>query len=286
MKIKNKKKIFITGSNGFIGTHLSKKLSKKFKVYKPTRKSLNLLDEKKIQENLNKTKPDILIHLASSTKFYFNKNLEKKNQFFNTYKTTINIAKNINKECKLIIFFGSIEEYGKSKKPFSEGSICKPISYYGKYKLKSFFEIQKIMKEKKSSYIWLRPSLTYGKGDNKERFLGGLITSIKEKRTFKMDSSKKIRDFLYIDDLCKIVLLILNNEKKKYPKILNLSSKNYIQLLDIPNIVGKIKKEKIKVKYIKKNNINIDLINSNKNLLKIFPKIKFTSFKNGIKKLI
>ena len=28
-----------------------------------------------------------------------------------------------------------------------------------------------------------------------------------------MDSSKK-NDFLYIDDLCKIVLLILNNEKK------------------------------------------------------------------------
>ena len=113
---------------------------------------MNLLDEKKIQENLNKTKPDILIHLASSTKFYFNKNLEKKNQFFNTYKTTINIAKNINKECKLIIFFGSIEEYGKSKKPFSEGSICKPISYYGKYKLKSFFEIQKIMKRNRVTF--------------------------------------------------------------------------------------------------------------------------------------
>ena len=35
-------------------------------------------------------------------------------------------------------------------------------------------------------------------------------------------------------------------------------------------------KKKIKIKYIKKNNINFDLINSNKNLLKIFPKVKFT----------
>ena len=45
MKIKKAKKIFITGIILSIGTHLSKKLSKKFKVYKTTRKSLNFLNE-------------------------------------------------------------------------------------------------------------------------------------------------------------------------------------------------------------------------------------------------
>ena len=79
MKKKNKiKKILITGANGFIGKHLKKKLFKLYKLDTPSKKKLNLNDKKKLKLYLQKTKPEIIIHLASSTKFKKKKKFRKK----------------------------------------------------------------------------------------------------------------------------------------------------------------------------------------------------------------
>ena len=58
-----KKKIIITGGSGRFGKFL-KSYSSKYKLLFPTKKELNILNEKNIQIYLNTNKPDILIHLA------------------------------------------------------------------------------------------------------------------------------------------------------------------------------------------------------------------------------
>ena len=145
----NKLKIFISGANGFIGNHLKNYLSKNYYLLTPNKKKLDLNNKIKLKEFLKKKKPDIIIHLASSTKFKSNSNLEKNNQISNTFNTTKNLVDNLNIECELIIFFGSIEEYGKTKTPFKEIQKVKPISYYGKYKYSSFKYIKNKIKKKK-----------------------------------------------------------------------------------------------------------------------------------------
>ena len=60
--------IFITGSNGFIGSHLKEYLNKIYSNYilfTPSSKELNLLDEVAVENYILLNKIDIIIHLAN-----------------------------------------------------------------------------------------------------------------------------------------------------------------------------------------------------------------------------
>ena len=282
----NKLKVFISGSAGFIGKHLKKKLENDYILITPSRKKLNLNNISQVKNYLKICKPDIILHLASATKFKINKSDEKINQIKNTFDVTKNLVKSFNPECKLIVFFGSIEEYGKSKLPFKENQTPKPITYYGEYKHKSFQYVSKYLKKKNINYLWVRPSLTYGKGDNVERFLGYVVNSIKKKRKIIIKSGNEIRDYIHIDDLCKVIFLIIQNYKKDYKCILNISAQNYVKIKFIKHFIEKFINKKMNYKLIISKKKQINLYSSNKKLLKFFPKLQFMSFKDGLIKTL
>ena len=286
MMKKNRLKIFISGSNGFIGKHLKKNLFKNYILVTPTKKRLNLNKKKNLKEYLKKHDPDIIINLAASTKFKSNQINEKQNQIINTLNLNKNLVNSINPKCRLIIFFGSIEEYGSISTPFKENQHVLPLTYYGKYKYKSYLYIKKFLKRKKLNYIWLRPSLTYGYGDNNERYLGYIINSIKKNKTFIVKPGEQIRDFIHVDDLCKALRLIIKNYKKKFNCILNISAQNYIKIRLIPSIIENIIQKKIKFVFEKTDKKEINLCNSNLKLKKIFPNLKFMSFEKGLIKTL
>ena len=283
---RNRLKIFITGSKGFVGTHIKNTFKQKYQLLTPSKKILNLNNVLNLKKFINKNKPHIIIHLASSTKFKKKKLNEKSNQIYNTFNTTKNLIKNINPDCKLIIFFGSIEEYGKAKCPFQEKQTVKPVTYYGKYKYKSYLYISSYLKKKKINFIWLRPSLIYGFGDNKERFLGHILESIKKNKNFSIMPGNQVRDYIHVDDICRVLSLLILNYKRKYNFILNISSQNYLKIKYIPEMIEKLINRKINY-VIKKPNIKeIDLLSSNKKLLNLFPNLKFMSFKKGLIKTL
>lgn len=287
MMKQNKSNIFISGSTGFIGNHLKKYLRKKnYSLITPNKKTLNLKNKYLLKKFLNKKKPKIIIHLASSTNFNNDKISEKKNQFSNTFLITKNLIDSINRDCNFLIFFGSIEEYGKIKTPFKETSNVKPFSYYGKYKNLSLKYLEKYTIKNKINYVWIRPSLTYGQNDNKQRFLGYIFDSIKNNKKIFIKNGNQFRDFLYIDDLCKVINLLIKNRNKKFNAILNISSQNYVKLRSIPKIIEKIIKKKIYYNVRTNANSKINLLNSNKKLLTLFPNLKFTDFDKGLTKTL
>lgn len=61
-------KILLTGGNGFIGKNLYEILSKEYRIYKPNRKELNLLDSENVQEYLKKIDLILLFILRSGVK--------------------------------------------------------------------------------------------------------------------------------------------------------------------------------------------------------------------------
>ena len=63
---------------------------------------------------------------------------------------------------------------------------------------------------------------------------------IKKNKKFYIQPGNQIRDYLYINDLCKVLILIINNYQKKYNFVLNISSKNYIKIKSIPKMIEKI----------------------------------------------
>ena len=285
MKKKSKKKILITGSNGFIGFHLKRKLNVKYELFTPSKKQLNLKYKPRLKKYLNKVKPDFIINLTSSTNFKKKYEIEKSNQLNNTFLTNKNLVDTINKNCELVIFFGSIEEYGECRLPYNEKMRPKPRTLYGKYKYKAYLYTKRYMKKKKLNYIWLRPSLTFGYKDNKGRYLGSIINSLISKKKIYLRPGNQTRDYIYVDDLCRIIELLLIANDRNFNTVLNISAQNYVKLRSIPKKIEKFLN--IKMNYVfKKNNNQIDMLNSNKKLKKLFPKFKFSNFDNALKKII
>lgn len=289
--MKKKIRVLITGSRGFVGRSLKKYLKNKIEldVICDDKSKFDLSKKFFFKLLLKKSKPNIIIHLASRTVSGSKSIQEDKLQFKNTLKPIKNLIeciKPLNGVQKLI-FIGTIEEYGKAKNPYKENSRAKPISSYGSFKLKCFNFVKKNLTKNNIKYIWLRPSLMFGPEDNKERFLGSIFYSAKEKKMTAINLDKQIRDYLFVEDFNRFVYLHLI--KKELPKlrVLNVTNQNWLSLIQVMNMLSKMSENKIK-KYLKIYNKkdNSKLINSGTLFKKYYPNFKFTDFKYALKKTL
>ena len=89
-------------------------------------------------------------------------------------------------------------------------------------------------------------------------------------------------DYLYIDDLCKVVECFINNKPKS--KIINVTPTNSIDLVSVSNIINEIGTYKSKI-IIKNKNLNYEYTGDNFVLLQEMKNFEFTSYKNGMKKV-
>lgn len=204
---------------------------------------------------------------------------EDKLQYKNTTLPIINLVNSI-KYChnfKKIIFFGTIEEYGLAKLPFSEIQKTRPVSSYGIAKVKA---LQYVKKYNKNNYIWLRPFLIFGKNDNKKRFLGSLFHGLLSNKKIRLSLSSQIRDFLYVNDVCKFIELLIKKNINIKGNILNLTSENWINLNYIFYYLSKsIQKKLNKLIVNVTSEKHLDYYSSGNLFKKYFKKFKFTNFK-------
>lgn len=285
---KIKDKVLITGSKGFVGKHLVDLLNKKnYHVYAPTKKELNLNNLIDLKNYMKLNQPSFIIHLAARTVPNINSHQEFKKQLKNTLVPTENIAKSLNKNLKLIIGVGSIEEYGNVTSPYNETILPKPQSSYGLVKYLSCLQFQNFCNERKIKHIWLRPSLIFGNGMSSDRLIGGFINSCKLKKNFKLNNPNSIRDHLYVNDFCRVILYILKNYKNFNSETYNVSSENYFKN---STLIKKIMKQLSKKISISNQINNISRINSYTNSgLKLNKKLKnfeYTSIDLAINQML
>ena len=206
--------ILITGSSGFIGTNLLKKLiyNKKFNILLLNRKKKIFKSKKRILSiksdiNLNssvlnkieKFSPNILIHLAWENI----PDYSKKNSELNVYKQ-INFFKKILKikSLKKIIITGSCSEY-KNKSHLTS-------TFFVKAKKK----IKQYLKNNNISLVWLKLFFVYGKGQRKNSLIPFIVSSIKNKKNIVLKKPNMICDFIHVNDVCKFLLNHLNKKKE------------------------------------------------------------------------
>mgnify|MGYP001415378680 CR=1 FL=1 len=128
------KKIVVTGGSGRFGEIL-KKYKTKNKLFFPTKKQLDILNPKKIQNYLKKNKPDILIHLAGLSRpmQIHQKKIEKSIDL--NIIGTANITKAcIHNKIKLI-YFSTNYVYPGVKGDYKENSPLLPVNNYAWSKL-------------------------------------------------------------------------------------------------------------------------------------------------------
>ena len=226
-----KKKILITGINGYIGNSLNKfLLIKGFDVWGIDKKSynnktikINLLNYKETKKCIKSFSSfDVIIHTAA---------IAHKNSFFKNKKhnTNIIITQNIINSIKNInchfIFLSSISVYGedKRKSPVRTKDLLLPSSSYGKSKKKC----EEILKNSIKNCDILRLSPVYSSSnliDIKKRVLIPLISKFK-----MIIKPSPYYSFCSIDTIKMSILNLITNGKNKF-NIYNISdSKLYSQ---------------------------------------------------------
>jgi len=249
------KKILILGSEGQIGFHLKKFLKKKkYKILE-----FDLV--RSIKDDLRKSENIRLIKLVKKSQFIFflafdvgGSRYLKKHQ--NTYKFISNNMKLMTNTFEVISRF-------KKKFIFASSQMSNmSFSNYG---------ILKNIGEKYSNIlngIVVKFWNVYGieKDLSKSHVITDLILKgLKKNKIQILTSGKEVRDFLYAEDCCAGLEIIMKkfNIIKKFNKPVDLTTGKYTSILNIAKIIKKILYEKKLIVSIKTSK-KIDTIQKNK----------------------
>lgn len=285
------KNILITGGAGYIGSNLVNKLIKikGYQIFvidnlstgkrdfindKATFYNINLQNKKKLETFFFKNKIDLIIHLAASISV---EESEKKNSKYkkNNIIATSNLISLSKKYSVKNFFFSSTAAvYGNIRgiSKYKENLICKPVNYYGKTKLVSEKEIIKKFSKPIENYVILRffnvlgSSLNYKTGPI-PTFSNHLVKNICSsiiKKTFqvkifgsdyKTRDGTCIRDYIHVEDLTDIIMLISKKillKEKKIKKILNCGYGYGFSVKEIVKEFEKLLKRKLKISFEKR----------------------------------
>ena len=273
--------IFITGSNGFIGSHLKEYLNKsysKYNLFTPSSKELDLSDELAVDDYILGNKIDIIIHLAN--KGGDRTTVDMKNITEYNLRIFFNIAKH-EKNVKKIISFGSGAEYGKHK-PIVDAceedyNLSSPLDEYGFYK-----SITSRYIEKSDNIVQLRVFGAYGEYENyRYKFISNAI--VKNLLQLPIVINKNVYfDYIYIDDLLKIIDCFVHNDTKE--KIYNATTGKKIDLITLANLVNETSDFKSEIKVLN-DGLNNEYTSNNERIMKELKNFEFTSHKKAIQKM-
>ena len=307
------KNILITGGSGFIGTNLVNYLNKKnFSITNIDKQSVVSTPEKFktktnrykfYKANINNIKKirrillnnyNTIIHLAAES--HVDRSIDSPKKFFlENINSTINFYNEINNLVKKnvikkpnIIHISTDEVYGSVKKGASkEKSMIFTSSPYSASKASSENIAQFYLETYGLNICILRITNNYGPFQFPEKFIPKIILRVFDKKKIPIyGKGNNIREWIYVEDTCEAIYLLLKNFKNK--KILNIGSNQRLNNLAVSEIILK------QLAYSKKNLIFVkdrpghDLryaLNST-NFRKKFKWKNKHNFKTGIRKTI
>jgi nucleoside-diphosphate-sugar epimerase len=282
------KNVFITGGLGQDGKILIRLLKKKkinlnifFKGNKTNKKkgvrviNSSLLNKKKLDKIFNKTKPDIVLHLASNNPSFGEKNY---NLFFKkNYKATKNIFYSTfdnNLKAKFI-FCSSSQIFEKKNGLVNEKSKIKITTDYTKFRI---YSDNLMLKYKQKNKIKYTNAILFNHDSifrNKKFIIPRIITAILNKdNVFLNNIIKKniFTDFSHAKDICYALYKLMFSTANLDKIILSSNRKTSLNKI----IYDVIKKNNLKLNInFKKYQINKSLIGNNKlakKVLKWHPK--------------
>jgi len=294
-------RILITGGGGFVGRNLIRVMIKE--GFKP--ENIVVIDK----DNLNFIKKyKVKIVVAD---------LSEKGKWMNEFKNTdvvINLAAQISSPDYEPFKKNNIESTKNIVEAMKKFKVKKILHFSSAAVLsvrKDFYaetkkEGEKLVINSGLNYCILRPSLMYGPTDDKN--VGYLINFARKFHFLPIPGNgKSPRQPIYIDDICRLVIKILNNFPKN--KIINVNGKEIVYFRDMVKIILKevqgfkfrlflpVKLFKIAMilyqKIIGENKFTTDQVDSltSGDVFEIYPwweeyNVKTTSFEEGVRKMI
>lgn len=239
------------GGTGFIGHHLSKKFlkhnnivssisqkkpKKKFFIKKVNYLFCDISNKKKLFKILENKSFDIVINCGGYVDH------SKKEKTFKSHYLGCKNLVDFFKSKKIIKFIqiGSSLEYGDSKCPHKETARINIKKLKSSYSKAKYLATEYLMKQKKKNdfpCLVFRLYLTYGPKQDVNRLIPIVINHSLKKEKFLTSDGLQYRDFIYIDDVVKI---IHKSSKSNYSgEIFNLGSGEKTKVKYLINLILK-----------------------------------------------
>lgn len=271
------KNILITGSGGFIGKNLNKFFNDKYNLLTPRSYELDCVDEKEVKKYFKKNKIDFILHCASVGGV---RGVEDKPETLDeNVRMVENLLKYKNDDTGMILFSsGAMYDKSKPIQKVKEKDIenCNPSDLYGKSKKK----IVELVKNR-TDVTCLVIFACYGYGEKESRFPTYAISQNLRQKPIEINQNV-VFDYLFIEDLCKIVEHFMNNKPKE--NVINATPSESINLKNIAQIVNDISDYKSEIE-IKNQELGNEYTGDNSRLLAEIPNFKFTKMEDGLKLL-
>lgn len=223
------KKIIVTGGNGRFGKELQK-VKSKYKFTFLDKKKLDIQSTTSIQKNINKFKPDCVLHLAGlSRPMSIHENKLKKSIDLNIIGTA-NLVKSCSEKNIKLIFFSTSYVYPGKKGNYKEDDALLPWNNYGWSKLGAEASVQMY----KNSLI-IRACMTERPFIHKSAF------------------SDVISNFIFHDQFVKLFLKVIDKKG-----VINIGGKSQTIFSFAKSYNKKVKKIKSKKQMPLKMYMNLD----------------------------
>ena len=223
------KKIIVTGGNGRFGKELQK-VKSKYKFTFLDKKKLDIQSTTSIQKNINKFKPDCVLHLAGlSRPMSIHENKLKKSIDLNIIGTA-NLVKSCSEKNIKLIFFSTSYVYPGKKGNYKEDDALLPWNNYGWSKLGAEASVQMY----KNSLI-IRACMTERPFIHKSAF------------------SNVISNFIFHDQFVKLFLKVIDKKG-----VINIGGKSQTIFRFAKSYNKKVKKIKSKQQMPLKMYMNLD----------------------------
>lgn len=246
------KKILVTGSNGFIGSYLLKRLVNDYEIHSLVS---DLRNHAQVRQEIETVNPDVVIHLAARTEveqsFYEQTTFSDIN-----YTGTVNLIDSLiatNKKPK-IIFASTMEVYGwqpvsdiirdggelKTIPVFdTETTIPNPNAPYAVAKYACEKYIEYAHRSFGLEYVNIRQTNAYGRPDNNFFVTEQIITQmLSNEKECKLGYKDPYRNFIFIDDLIDAWVTILEQFDNVANTVYNIGPNNPIKIENFAKLIA------------------------------------------------
>lgn len=240
-------KIFVTGSTGFIGKFLIKRLIKeKYKVValvrnESAKQSMKKLGVEAVIGDISNQKEfldclkqaEVVVHLAAIRSNWGD---EKEFNRINSQSIANLFIKN--SKIKHIIITSSVYAMGKlDKLPADETASVHALDLYGKSKKLAEQKTKECSIKNNIPYTIIRPSIVYGPEDNDLGMIVKMIKLIKEGKFIIIGDGKNLLHLIYIDDLIDGFMKVIKSRGRNETYI--MASQEPIKLNDLVLLIQK-----------------------------------------------
>lgn len=210
----------ISGTHGFIGSHLTKHFRDKGDPVSPIPQE-DLYAPQKLYDLVDTVRPTHIIHCASygNMAYQNNETMTLQANIITTHNL-LSVVKDF--PHKVFVYLSSSSAYGVKKKPMNELDSLDGDTYYAAAKIAAEALIRASMKQHYTQCVIVRPFSVYGPGEADFRFIPTAIRSIKNEQPMKVSSG--MHDWIYISDFVNGIVKVLDNASYLLGKAVNIGT--------------------------------------------------------------